>query len=176
MLHGNDSSKTYKHFLEENIPKSTIAMVLRRYRSTGICTTKSSTGRPMKQKNVLAKNKIKKLIQHHPNISIRKGASKLKISRSTFQRLAKHKLGFKTYKRQKVPKYIKDQENRAKKGCRKLYDKLHSDVTLIIDDETYVQQDPEQLNSNRYYRAKSKDDIEDKYRFKPKQKYPKKSS
>ena len=58
-LHGNDLSKTYKHFLEENISKSTIARVLRRYRATGICAIKSPTGRPMKQKNALAKNKIK---------------------------------------------------------------------------------------------------------------------
>ena len=56
-LHGNDSSKTYKHFLEENISKSTTARVLRRYRATGICATKSPTCRPMKQKNALTKNK-----------------------------------------------------------------------------------------------------------------------
>ena len=84
-------------------------------------------------------------------------------------------MGFKTYQRQKVPKYIKDQENRAKQGCIKLYDKLHADVTLIIDDETYVQQDPEQLNSNQYYRAKPKDDIDDMYGFKPKQQISKKT-
>ena len=45
--------------MEENISKSTISRTLRRYRAAGICATKSPTGRSMKQKNALAKNKIK---------------------------------------------------------------------------------------------------------------------
>jgi len=173
-LNNNDSSKTYKHFTEEKISKSTIKRILSRYRSTGTYATKSPSGRPMKQKNKIAMNKVKKLIQDRPNISIRKGSAKTKIPKSTFQWLAQKKLGFKTYKQQTVPKYINDQEKRAKKGCMKLYEKLHDDVVLIIDDETYVQQDNEQVNIKQYYRAKNKNDVNDKYRFKAKQKFPKK--
>ena len=55
-----------------------------------------------------------------------------------------------------------------------MYEKWHDYVVLIIDDETYVQQDSKQVNTKQYYRAKNKNDVEDKYRFKAKQKFSKK--
>ena len=66
---------------------------------------------------------------------------------------------------------------RAKKGCAKIYRNLcgeHANDVLIIDDETYVCQDSEQVKSQKYYRCKSKNDVHDEELLKPKQKFPKK--
>jgi transposase len=174
---GSNSSSTYQHFMAEGICKSTITRTLTRLRKTGNPITRSPTGRPMKKANMKAMSKIKKLLNAKPSISLRKGCSKVKIPKSTYIRIVKKKLGLKTYKKQTVPKYINNQKSRAKKGCAKIYRNLcgkNANDVLIIDDETYVFQDSEQIKSQKYYRCKSKNDVPNEERFKTKQKFPKK--
>ena len=91
--------------------------------------------------------------------------------------MIKKNLCLKTYKKQKIPKYQRDQNQIAKKGCVKIYRNLcdkDKNFVLIIDDETYINQDPDQIKLQRHYRAKSKNDITDEHRFQPTQKFAKK--
>ena len=46
---GNGFSKTCQHFMLEGISRNTIVRTINRYKTTGISTTKSSPGRPMKK-------------------------------------------------------------------------------------------------------------------------------
>jgi transposase len=170
----NSFSKTCQHFMVECIIRNTIVRTLNRYKETGTYITKSPTGRPMKEINSKSIPIIKRLLKRKPSISNRKASSKLKIHKSTYLRLVKKKLCFKTYKKQIVPKYVNDQESRVKKNSKILHKKLQCNVVLIMDDETYVTADTEQTKLQRYYKAKSKNDVDDKDRFQHKKKYPKK--
>ena len=72
------------------------------------------------------------------------------------------KLRLKTYKKQKVPKYVCNQKQRTKKCCAKIYRKLcvrNGEIVLIMDDESYINEDPSQIKLQRYYRAESKNNI-----------------
>jgi transposase len=171
---GNNFSKTCQHFTVENISKSTIVRTLNRYKTTGIATTSSSPGRTIKKINLKSIAKIKKLLNGNPNISNKKASAKLKIPKTTYLRLVKKRLGYKTFKKETVPKYIKNQESRVKNNSGVLAKKLRGNVVLIMDDETYVMADSSQTKLQRYYKAKAKEDVSDQYRFQPKQKYPKK--
>ena len=72
----------------------------------------------------------------NPNISVRQCATQLKVKKSSIQ-YAKKKLI--THKKMIGPKYINDQENRAKKACMKLYRKVvYSGKFIVMDDETCV--------------------------------------
>ena len=65
----------------------------------------------MKKTNMKTIWKIKKLIKANTSISLRKGCSKVKISKSSNIRIVKKKLGLKTYKKQAVPKYVNNQKS-----------------------------------------------------------------
>ena len=69
----------------------------------------------------------------------------MQIPTTTYCRIVTKKLLLKTFKKTKVPKYIKNQKQRANKGCAKIYRSLCDNNVLIIDDETYVSQDPNQM-------------------------------
>ena len=169
-----NSSLAYKHFMDEGICKKTIGRILNRLKTAGKATTNSPPGRKMKNSNVNKITKIKNMLKKNPSISNRKCAAKMKISTTTYRRIVKNKLGLKTFKKTKAPKYIKDQKQRAKKGCAKIYRTLCDDTVLIIDDETYVCDDPNQNKLTRYYRAKSKNDIPQEQKLQQVQKFPKK--
>jgi len=171
-----NSSETYKHFTEEGIPRRTIANVLARLKLTGTYITKSPTGRPMKKSNFECTNKIKLMLKKNPSISNRKCAAKVKIPTTTYRRIVSKKLGLKTFKKIKAPKYINNQKQRAKKGCSKIYRNIsgNNDTVLIMDDETYVCQDPMQNKMQRYYKAQSKNQVENDHNIQPVQKFPKK--
>ena len=63
----------------------------------------------------------------------------MKLPKTTYRRIINKILRLKTYKKQKVPKYVRNQQQIAKKGCAKNYTKLcvrNGEVVLIMDDET----------------------------------------
>jgi hypothetical protein len=175
ILNGRDVTKTCKHFMEEGICRNTVKRAITRLNLFGNAKTKSPGGRPVSLKNKKSILKIKSAIKRNPNVSVRKCSSKLKLPKSTYHWLLRNKLGFKAYKKQTVPKYVGDQKTRAKKGCRKIYEKLcgnGSETVLIMDDETYVLQDSNQAPTQKHYYAKTKGGVADEFRFKGKQKFP----
>ena len=84
---------------------------------------KSLGGRPINKKNYDSIPKIRKMLKRNPNISNKKASSKLKIPKTTYVRLVKMKLGYKTFKKTTVPKYNKNQESRVKKSIKLLIKK-----------------------------------------------------
>ena len=172
-----DIIATCHHFMAEGIARNTIKAAINRYVKYGSSETKSPPGRIAKVGNIKVRNKIKQIIKRNPNLSVREGARKVKISKSAFHNIKLHKLGIKAYKKQTVPKYASDQEQRAKKACKKLHKRICNEsnkIILIIDDETYVPQDPQQIPGTQYYHCEEKSDVPFNNRFKTKQKFFKK--
>jgi hypothetical protein len=62
------------------------------------------------------------------------------------------KIGITAKTKKKSPKYLAGQEERAKRGCRKIYNKIRKKV-LVIDDETFVTMDPSQLPIRSFFHA-----------------------
>lgn len=171
----HDMNQTCLHFMEEGFRRSLIYKIIKRYLKNGYIEYKKIPGRKPKITES-DKRKVEKLLTENPNITIRKGGQKLKMSSSSFRRI-KNQLGFKSYKCQYGPKYSVNQEKRAKTACRKLYRKVipsGENKVLIIDDETYVPIDPEDIPGTKYYHCKDPKEIPRQNKIKPKSKFFKK--
>lgn len=167
---------TCHHFMDEGKDRRTITGIIKRYQQRGNVDYIKKSGRSKKVATTKVQQSIKKLIKKKPSISVRNGASKLGISKSSYSRI-KLKLGIKAYKKQVAPKYIKNQRKRAKTGCRKIYRKIlpsGEDKILVIDDETYVYSDPTQINGSEYYHCANKCEVDSSIKVKQKTKFPKK--
>ena len=147
---------------------------MQRYEEKGISTTKSPSGRPPKVKTPQLLKKINAEFLKNPNVSCHTIASKLHISLGYLSYIKVHQLGIKAYRKQPAPRYRKDQEQRAKTNCRKIYrQKVLSNPgrVLIIDDETYVPVDPKNIKGMEYYHCTNKDEVPDENRFVEKEKF-----
>lgn len=88
-------------------------------------------------------------------------------------RRGKKIIGIKTRKKVAGPKYVKDQPQRCKKNCRKLY-KLTipsggSKILFVLDDETYVPADPSQVPGVEHYNELPGVPLDPSQKIKPKQ-------
>lgn len=168
---------TFDHFRLEGVPKSTIYGVIARFEQRGDIIPKEKSGRPRSVSTTKVIRKIDRLITNDPNISSRDGAAKVGISKSTYSRVKVNDLGINAYRKEPAPKYSGDQKERAKTACRKIYRKrlLSEEPTiLIMDDETYVPMDRDQVPGPEYYHCKDKSTVSDENRFKPQAKFFKK--
>ena len=170
---GRSQKKTVRHFVEEGSLRGTIYNILARYQATGETKYKPLPGRPAKKTSPKNVEKVKKAFTKDPSLSVRVAARKLEMSPSAVSRMKVHKLGITARTKVKAPKYVKDQENRAKTGCRKIWEKSRKKV-LIIDDETYVTFDPSQLPGRHFVHSVDHKQLEFHHKFKPLTKFPKK--
>lgn len=170
-------SLTYGHFKAEGIPESTIRGMIDRYLERGTIDSKQKSGRPRTVATPKVVEAIGKMVKSDPNLSVCDGSAKLKISKSTFDHVKVHDLGIKAYRKESAPKYTGDQAGRAKTACRRIYRKrllAEKPTILIMDDETYVPMDRDQVPGVEYYHCERKGDVPDQNRFKPKAKFFKK--
>lgn len=173
---GHNKVETRRHFMAEGIPRSTINDILARYEERGTVVYNPRSGRPRSKSTPKVVHDIAKLLKSNPNCSVRDGAGKKKVTKSTFQYIKKEILGMKAYRKETVPKYSGDQAARAKSARRQLYrDRLLSspEKVLVMDDETYVHADPAQVPGLEFYHCTTKSTVSDQYRFKGKTKFPK---
>ena len=115
-----DRLATVKHFVRENVNERTIRRVVARFLSEGRVEYIKKPGRKVSVLTARNLNKIKNRFVKRPTISVRKCAAELKINKSSILK-AKKKLNIVTRKKVIGPKYINNQEQRAKKACMKLY-------------------------------------------------------
>lgn len=83
----------------------------------------------------------------------------------------------KTYTKRKAPKYVKNQQQRAEKGTRLLYKKLvpsGGGFMIVMDDETYVPADPDQVHSKKYYSVVPGVELPESAKVKPVEKFAEK--
>lgn len=169
---GCNERKTVHHFLAEGKRRTTIYAIINRYLATNPTKYRKLKGRPVSQATPRNVQRIKSNFTKNPSISVRILARKLYISKSTICQIKLHKLGIKAYAKQAAPKYVKDQEVRAKTGCHKIYKKGLRKI-LVLDDETYVSFDPKDVPGKKYYHATKSKDVDYKHKVKPKAKFPK---
>ena len=166
--------KTVKHFQNEGKDKGSVYRIIRRYEATNIVGHRKSTGRTTTVGTPKMKQKISKLFLKHPSTSVSAAAKKLDINRSTLSHIKVRKLGIKAYTKKKAPKYVKDQEQRAKSGCRFVYKKTLQKI-LIIDDETYLPWDPQDVPGKKFFHATDPNEVTYSEKVQPKAKFFKKT-
>ena len=110
-------SKTHlaKHFQIENIPRTTIYRIIKRFEDGLPCENKARKGRPS-ELNKQEQQKLKDCTENTVVVSQRKLASKFNVLRSCIRRNLK-KLGLKYYKRQRTPKYNQQQFEHMPNKC-----------------------------------------------------------
>lgn len=171
---GSNKTKTWRHFKKEGIKYEKVKYILRKYEKTGSGEKSKIPGRPVKVSTAKVVKEIEGALIDRPNLSMRNGAQKFKMSKSQFHRIKSDKLGLKTYKKVGVPKVTEKQKKTAKKNCRKIYRQKAPGKILLIDDETYVPSDPHNIPGTQYFHCKSKADVPDEFKFKYQEKFPKK--
>ncbi|KAF2898211.1 hypothetical protein ILUMI_07965 [Ignelater luminosus] len=124
------------------------------------------------QTNAENTEKIETLFTKCPTTLVRIVAKKLNIPKSTVSDIKVNKLGIRAQTQKKAPKYVKDQERRAKTGLRKIYKKTLK-KTLVIDDETYVVLEPKGQPKRKYVHLKNHDELPFQFQFKRITKYKK---
>lgn len=164
---------TYRHFKAEGVPSSTIYNVLKRYSETGTADFHRLSGRPASVSTRKVVNAVEKAFKKQPDISVRQLSSKMNISKSTLSDIKINKLRIKARTKKIVPKYVKDQAARAKSGARFVLDKSRQKV-LIIDDETYVPFDPQEVPGRKFYHSSNPKEVSYDEKTKKKSKFFKK--
>lgn len=100
-----------------------------------------------------------------------KAAKKLNLPKSTLSDIKVHKLAITAKTRKKFPKYVRNQEQRAESGLRKIYNETRK-KTLIIDDETYVILNPKETPGRKFVHALDHNQLEFHHKLKPVTKFP----
>jgi transposase len=163
-----------KHFQTENIPRSTIYRIIKRFEDGLPCEDKPRKGRPSK----LDKKKQRKLKDYAENrvgVSQKTLAKKFYVSRSCIQRNL-NKLGLKYYKRQRAPKYNSKELAQIPSKCRKLRRNLRQkganhETFIIIDDEKYFTFSGDNMPGNAGFYSGNKRDTPPDVKFKCKEKF-----
>lgn len=166
-------SKTVKHFMQEGINPSTVYRILHRYevRHSTILLPRGGHRRTINTASFLSK--IENHFLNNPNASVRHSAQKLGIAKSTLSYAKVHLLGLHAYAKQPFPKYRDGQEQRAKSNCGRIRRKARGRI-FIMDDETYVHADPQQIPGKAFYHAASRNGVPPQARVKLTEKFSKK--
>lgn len=170
---GRSKFKTVKHFSDEGVRRHSIYKMLRRFQSTKSTNYKKIPGRPATVGTPKVITKIRNLFQKNPSITTKAVGKRVRASQQTVSRLKVKKLGIKSFKKRIAPKYVKDQESRAKSGCLHVYKNQLSKV-LLMDDETYVPWDPQDVPGTKYFHAADPKSVSYSHKVKPKAKFAKK--
>lgn len=168
-----EKKKTVSHFVEEGHYPATIYRILGRCEQRGNAKFSPRPGRPAVVTSPSKVRKVERLFSAHPTISVREAAKKLKMKKSNVSDIKVLKLGITAKIRKSAPKYIQNQENRAKTGLRKIYKETREKV-LVIDDETYVIVDPSQQPGRKFVHAKDHNQLSFEDKFVGATKFPKK--
>src|SRR5207237_5728202 len=148
----SETKVTVKHFVKQGKRRTTIYQILKRCKERNSSKFATSGKKPGGKAAEKVAKRVKAVFTRNPNISVRQAANKLKLSKTYVSKIKVQKLGIKARTKKKAPKYVKDQEQRAKKGLRRVYRETRSKI-LVIDDETYVCLDPNQNNFRQFVHA-----------------------
>lgn len=170
---GKNRKLTYEVFKAQGRNYRVLWKIIKRFEERGSSEYKKPTGRP---RTVLTPQNLRKIdadLRKNPKLSTRNQASHREISRRSV-RNARKELGYKSFVQRAAPKYVADQENRCKKGARRIYNSMLAGKVIVMDDETYCQIDADQIPGRNFFTTKSRNDEADDIKFKSKEKFAKK--
>lgn len=154
------------------IPKTTIQNVLSKFQESCSVQRKSGSGRKSGSADQkLAKEVVAKFKQN-PNLSLRDVADKVGTSSATVHRI-KRREGLRSFHVQKTPDRTAEKTQVAKSRSRLLYENFLTKYDCcIMDDETYVKADFNQLPGQEFYVAKKRGDADPKFKNRQCTKFP----
>lgn len=146
---------TVKHFLEENVSRSTLYHIISRFEATK--STKRSKGSGRKPKIMTKKvvEKLRNLIKSRKGFSQNAAAKKFSCSQSYINKVVATKCNLRCFKKVKSPKYSQKSERIVKKTARKLYD-FSKNKVFILDDEKYFTLSDTHMPGNSFYYIEKK--------------------
>ena len=149
--HSNWSkSAIVKHFMVENVPKTTIYDILRRMQNKIGPDRKVGSG-PKPTKMTKAKvTLLKSMIDHSDGVSQRALASKFGVTQSYISELINNKTDIRYHKKVPTPRRTVEQEAVIRPKCSKLA-KIFRKKFVVIDDESYFGLSNTQISGNRGY-------------------------
>lgn len=166
-------SGTAHHFQLEGRHREVIYHIIKRYEERGTAQYQEHNTRRYTQEGLKKVGKVKKVFEQNPSISVRVAARKLNVPTSTVSYIKTKTLGIRCFSKKMVPKYVKDQEQRAKTRSRKDYDSTAGKV-IIMDDETYLPFDPADRPGKQVFHATGPKEVPYKDRTVPRAKFYKK--
>ena len=116
---------TINHFLQEQIPRSTIYRIIKKYEEFGTTDEKPRAGHP-KKLSTQQLTRLKRLTDQKTGISLRQIAPKFNVNISTISRQLKA-MGITYRKRKRAPKYTDKQLDEIPTRARRLYRILSKD-------------------------------------------------
>lgn len=144
------------------LSRNLVWRVIKQFKETRSIERKQGSGRKCGPSNP---NLAEKSVARNPGTSQRERARRLGTSQSTIARTIR-RAELKTYKAIKVPNRHDKQNLKAKKCARKLYDEVLTKFNgCIIDDETYVKVDQNQIPGQKFYIADRRLNVADKYKY-----------
>ncbi|KMQ82498.1 transposase, partial [Lasius niger] len=157
------------------VSKTSVYQIIKKFGEHGSVADLPKSGRKKGSWDQKKERKIESLLLANSKCSVRDIAKKVGVSVGTVQN-TKKRCSIRTYKKQKIPKRSEEQQSRAKKRALKLYKFLCKEKgkCILLDDETYVKMDTTTLPGPQYYHAVSKDDVPDKVKSIPTEKFAKK--
>lgn len=160
-------------FVKES--RHTVRNVILRFIETKSVGRKAGSGRKVGFKDKISVSKVVRSMRLNPGLSVRDLAKKHTVSIGLVQKI-KTKYGYRTYKAQAVPNRNDAQNIRAKTRARKLLDRelANFEGCVLMDDETLIKADFNQMPHQQYYVAKSKGGVSKIFTCKKKDKFAKK--
>lgn len=169
-------SASYKSIATASgVSKSTAFHVIKQYKTSLSINRAKGSGRKKGFMDQKVANKIRRSFEQNPGLSNRERAKKFKVS-EFFVRKVKKVCNFKSYRAIKYPNRSDKQSLTAKTRARKLYEEVLTKLNgcLIMDDETYIKCDFNQLPGPKYYTAIVRGGVSSKYKYKSMDKFGKK--
>lgn len=157
------------------VGRKTVARVIKNYKCRFNVLRKPGSGRPEGFRSPRRVRKALSILKEKPNISNRQLSAKIDYG-ETMVRKIKKKTGLRSYKVQTVPDRNATQNANAverAKLLKRLFFKKNT--CCIMDDETYVLCDFNQMPGQEYYTALGRGQVQERYRTKRKSKFPKKN-
>ena len=157
------------------MPKSTVNDAIKGYKNTLTVERAIQVNRKSGPQNQALKRKVIQSIKSNPGLSDYDRAKKFNAKRSTVRNIRVYE-GYTCYRAIKYPNRTDKQNTEAKKRSRLLYDKILTkfDGCILMDDETYVKLDFQQLPGQKFYAADKRGCVPEKYKYQKCDKFAKK--
>lgn len=153
------------------ICNSTVSRVIKRFNDRLTIDHKRGAGRKPGAACRKTEGKVKGQFSRNPNISTRDVAKKVGVSQSYVQKV-KTRAGLHTFKVQNFPNRDERQQTVAKTRARKLYTEMLTKYSCcVMDDETYVKADFQQMPGQEFYTGKDKFKVDDRFKKKKMSKF-----
>lgn len=147
-------------------PKSTVCLVIKRYKDTLSVDRAQRIYHKSGTRDKELRRKVLRYVKSNPGVSIHDLAKKYDSNFSTVRNILSRE-GYKSFCASKHPNRSLKQNLVAKKRARLLYERVLTkfDGCILMDDETYVKMDYKQIPGRKFYLATGRGDVPSRYKF-----------